>query len=221
MARVPNFMNRKLQLGAFVALLAAATSGVACAADTPLPGFYGGISIRENGAEQGVAIGEAGNAGRFGSSLVDAGASQALVFGGYRWRNDLALEAALGSANGYRLPGRGGVGLALPPRSDEAGRAWNLDVYGSWTFARRFSLFGRLGYAQSDPTSLYSTSVVGAATDRRQRDGVSYGVGLRYDINRSLGLQLEYARIAAHAADAGSLALPDGDQVQFGLQFRF
>ena len=67
---------------------------------------------------------------------------------------------------------------------------------------------------------MYSTSVSGRG-DRRQRDGLSYGVGLRYDINRSLGLKLEYARIGTHAADVGSLALPDGDQVQFGLQFRF
>ena len=213
-------MNRKLCLSALVALLAAGSAGFACAAESPLSGFYGGISFRDSGAEQGVAIGEAGNVGRFGSPLDNAAAPQALVFGGYRWRNDLALEAALGSASGYRLPGRGGVGLMLPPGSDDAGRAWNVDVYGSWAFWRRFSLYGRLGYSQPEATPLYSTSVA-AVVDRRQRDGLSYGVGLRYDINRTLGLKLEYARIGTHAADVGSLALPDGDQVQFGLQFRF
>jgi opacity protein-like surface antigen len=212
-------MNRKLRLATLVTLLAAGSAGFACAAQMPVSGFYGGISLRENGAEQGIAIGDAGNVGRFESSVGNAGVPQALVFGGYRWRNDLALEAALGSAHGYRLPGRGGVGLMLPQAGDEAGRAWNLDVYGSWAFWRRFSLYGRLGYAQSDPTSSYTTSVA-TPVDRRQRDGLSYGVGLRYDINRSLGLKLEYARIATQP-DAGSLALPDGDQVQFGLQFRF
>ncbi len=211
-------MNRKLRLGTLIALLAAGSAGLACAADAQTSGFYGGISLRENGAAQGVAIGEAGNVGRFGSSFGDAAAPQALVFGGYRWRNDLALEAALGSVSSYRLPGRGGVGLMLPAGSDEAARAWNLDVYGSWAFWRRFSLYGRLGYAQSDATP-YSTSVL-SSVDRRLRDGLSYGLGLRYDINRSLGLKLEYARIATHP-DASSLALPDGDQVQFGLQFRF
>lgn len=212
-------MNRKLNLATLVALLAAGSAGFAVAAETPMSGFYGGISLRENGAQQGVAIGDAGNVGRFESSLDTAGVPQALVFGGYRWRNDLALEAALGSAPGYRLPGRGGVGLMLPLAGDEPGRAWNLDVYGSWAFLRRFSLYGRLGYAQSDATLSYSTSVA-TPVDRRQRDGLSYGVGLRYDINRSLGLKLEYARIATQP-DAGSLALPDSDQVQFGLQFRF
>lgn len=211
-------MNRKPRLFAFVALLAAFGVGAACAAQTRAAGFYGGISQRANGVEQGVTIGEAGNVGRFGASLGDAASPLALVFGGYRFGNDLALEAALGSAGGYRLPGRGGVGLMLPQDADDSGRAWNLDVYGSWAFWRRFSLYGRLGYSQTEGTLQYSTLVT--PVDRRQRDGLSYGVGLRYDINRSLGLKLEYARIGPHALDAG-LALPDGDQVQFGLQFRF
>ena len=194
-------------------LLVAAAAG----AQAPTAGFYGGVTLRENGAEQAVAIGAAGNPDRFVSLAAMPGA-QALVFGGYRWRNDLALEAALATIDGYRLSGRGGVGLMLPA-GDDPSRAWNVDVYGSWAFARRFSLYGRLGYSQAETTPLYSTSV--AIADRRIRDGLNYGVGLRYDVNRSLGLKLEYARVGSDALDAGSTALPDGDQVQFGLQVRF
>lgn len=197
-------------------LLAAAAAG----AQSPTAGFYGGVALRESGAEQAMAIGAAGNPDRFVSSLGVTSGSQALVFGGYRWRNDLALEAALASIDGYRLSGRGGVGLMLPSGTDPS-RAWNVDVYGSWAFARRFSLYGRLGYSQADTTPLYSTSVASAIADRRVRDGLNYGVGLRYDVNRSLGLKLEYARVGTHALDAASTALPEGDQVQFGLQFRF
>jgi opacity protein-like surface antigen len=185
----------------------------------PSHGFYGGLTLRENGAEQGLAIGAAGNPDRFVSSLFPVPGSQALVFGGYRWRNDLAVEAALHSADGYRLSGRGGVGLMLP--AADAPRTWNVDVYGSWAFWRRFSLYGRLGYSASDPTAVYSTSVASAMAERGGRDGLNYGVGLRYDVNRSLGLKLEYARVGALALDAGHTVLPDSDQVQFGLQFRF
>ena len=205
-----------------LALLAVAAAGSAIAADPPLSGFYGGISHRENGSVQGVAIGEAGNPGRFASTLDDARSSQALVFGGYRWRNDVALEAAVGSAvEGYRLSGRGGVGLMVPAGAEPASRAWNLDLYGSWGFLRRLSLYGRLGYSQAEDPALYRTTLASTAVDRRMRDGLSYGLGLRYDVTRSLGLKLEYARVGTHAVDAGSLALPDADQVQFGLQFRF
>jgi opacity protein-like surface antigen len=189
---------------------------LAIAAEIPAAGFYGGVTLRDQGAEQGVSVGATGNLARFGSPLDAAASPQALVFGGYRWRNDLALEAALGSISSYRLSGRGGVGLVLP--QDDESRAWNVDVYGSWAFWRRFSLYGRLGYGQTDSAPSYVPSVVVA--DRRARDGMSYGVGLRYDLNRTLGLKLEYARVATHG-DASGFALPDGDQVQFGLQFRF
>jgi opacity protein-like surface antigen len=201
---------------AFAALLAAGIAASAAAAE-PRSGFYGGIAMREQGAEQGLQFGEAGNAGRFAAATSNPQASQALVFGGYRWRNDLALEAAVESSEGYRLPGGGGVGLVVPGAS-APGRTVNVDVYGSWSFWRAFSLYGRLGYAQSEATPVYSTAV---AAERRARDGLNYGVGLRYDLSRSLGLKLEYARIGTQASDASAWALPDGDQVQFGLQFRF
>ena len=208
-------MFRPIRLASVLAALVV-TAGAAHAAEPQ--GFYGGIGLRDNGAEQGISVGTTGNVGRFTPSLVDGRQSQALVFGGYRWGNDLSLEASLASVDGYRLTGRGGVGLTFGD-SAASSRAWNLDVYGNWAFWRRFSLYGRLGYSQSDATPLYSTSIA-SAIDRRTRDGLSYGVGLRYDVNRAFGLRLEYARVGA-GNDAGALQLPDSDQVQFGLQYRF
>lgn len=213
-------MTRSRRLAIILAVLLAGLAGTSRAADAPSSGFYGGISLRDSGAQQDVAIGDAGSVGRFTPMLEDTRAQQALVFGGYRWRNALALEAALASADGYRLPGRGGVGLMLPG-SDAAAKTWNLDVYGSWSFRRSFSLYGRLGYAQAEGVPAYSTSVAASPGDRRYRDGLNYGVGLRYDVTRSLGLKLEYARVGTHPSEAGAIAFPDGDQLQFGLQFRF
>ena len=188
-------------------------------ARTPAAGFYGGVAMRDNGAEQGVALGDPGHWERFTPTLVEVPTEQTTVFGGYRWRNDLALEAALGT-DGYRLPGGGGVGLMLPGGSDTLARTWNLDVYGSWAFWRRLSLYGRLGFSQSETSPVYSTAIIGGR-DRRYREGLNYGVGLRYDVTRSLGLKLEYARVGATPADGGSLNLPEADQLQFGVQFRF
>jgi long-subunit fatty acid transport protein len=53
------------------------------------------------------------------------------------------------------------------------------------------------------------------------RDGVNYGVGVRYDLTPALGLRLEYARFPRFAGESAAGALPDSDQVQFGMQFRF
>jgi opacity protein-like surface antigen len=198
--------------------------GLPCAAagasETVRDGFYGGIALRDASGEQGVAIRDASSPwGRLAPVAAESQTSQALVYGGYRWRRDLALEAALGSES-YLLPGRGGVGLVLPVDDESASRRWNVDVQGSWAFWRSLSLYGRLGYSQSELAPLYRTSVVATPGDARPKDGLNYGVGLRYDVTRSLGVRLEYARSGLLAGDVVS-GTPYDDQVQFGLQFRF
>ena len=39
---------------------------------------------------------------------------------------------------------------------------------------------------------------------RRQRDGVNYGVGLRYDMTQSLGLRVQYSRFRPFAGETAS-----------------
>ncbi len=56
---------------------------------------------------------------------------------------------------------------------------------------------------------------------RRVRDGMNYGLGLRYDLKSNLGLRLEYARFAGFGIDTGSSIIPESDQVSLGVQFRF
>lgn len=183
-------------------------------------GFYGGIAIRDSSGMQGVAIRDAGNPiGRFSVGQADVQGSQALVYGGYRLRRDLALEASLES-DSYRLPGGGGVGLVVPATDDVATRRWNVDVLGSWALWRTLSLYGRVGYAQSEIAPHYRTSIAASPGDWRSRDGVNVGVGLSYDVTRSFGLHLEYARSGIPGVDLSSGAASD-DQVQFGLKFRF
>jgi len=214
------------RLAWFLAALVGASSAAAVAAEVPslaLPlasPFYGGITIRDQSGEQGVSLGRAGDWIRFTPSLTDARAAQTVLFGGYRWRDNLAVEASIVGIDGYRLSGgRGGVGLVAPTLGEDPRRTWNLDLYANWGLWRSLSLYGRLGYSQTETMPVYSTSVAGA--DRRYRDGLNYGVGLRYDLTRSLGLKLEYARVGTPAGEASPIALPEGDQLQFGLQYRF
>ena len=56
---------------------------------------------------------------------------------------------------------------------------------------------------------------------RRNREGVNYGLGLRYDMTPALGLRVEYARFARLPGELTTGVIPENDQVQFGLQFRF
>ena len=205
--------------------------GTALAAGTALPaqaenGFYGGVSLRQSGADaKGLSFGGPTLAwNRFAAPNGEDSADQTLLFGGYRWKSDIAVEAAFNSRDLYALrPGdhSAGIGLGLD-HADATPRAWNADVYTSWRFLRSFSLYGRLGYAQSDPRPLFSGASLVPGDARRTRDGVNYGVGLRYVLSQSLGLRVEYSRFSHFAGESASVGvLPDSDQVTIGVQYRF
>jgi opacity protein-like surface antigen len=193
--------------------------------------FYGGVSMRDNGAEStGLAL-TAKPAGqtlvwnRFSTPAADDTAQRALVFGGYRWRNDIAVEAAFNSADKYALR-PASSGLSIGPGlglnfGDVSSRTWNADVYTSWEFLRSLSLYGRLGYAQSDGRPLFAGASLVPGDPRHQRDGVNYGLGLRYDVTHALGLRVEYARFGRFAGELVGNGLPESDQVSIGVQYRF
>ncbi len=190
-------------------------------------GFYGGVALREAGtAESGLSLGSVPLAwSRFAPApLTDEPSQRSLVYGGYRWQSDLALEAAFNSSDRVALksaPGApaGGVGLGF---ADSSSRSWNADVYTSWEFLRNVSLYGRLGYAQAETRPLFAGASLVPGDARRSREGVNYGLGLRYDFTRSLGMRAEYARYSHFTGDALSTGvLPDSDQLTLGIQFKF
>ncbi len=191
-------------------------------------GFYGGVALRNGGVEAaGVDFGHlASTWGRFTSPVSNDDAHRALVFGGYRWANDVAVEGSFSTADRYALrpldaAAPRGVGLSLTSTPALASRTWNADVYTTWSFRKSFSLYGRLGYAQGEVLPGYALAALAPTEARRLRDGVNYGLGLRYDVTPALGLRLEYARFSRFAGEAVAGPLPDSDQLQLGMQFRF
>jgi opacity protein-like surface antigen len=196
-------------------------------------GFYGGVSMRDGASSvSGLILGDLPLAwSRFATPVADETNQRSLVFGGYRWRNDVSVEAAINTSNtatadlyalrpsGTSLTATPGVGLTL---SDVASRSWNADVYTSWEMIRRLSLYGRVGYAQGDVHPLFSSVSLVQGDPRRQLYGVNYGVGLRYDVTHSLGLRVEYARFGRFAGEIPlSGGMPDSDQLTIGVQFKF
>jgi opacity protein-like surface antigen len=194
-------------------------------------GFYGGVSLRDGAVDSGgLTFGTANSAwNRFGSPTADDTSARALVFGGYRWHGDLAVEASFNAIDKYALRPAGttgrptGVGLSFgsaPGLGEPQARSWNLDVFTSWNFYRAFALYGRMGYAQTETVPALGGGTSVTPDSRRLRDGVNYGLGLRYDMSSSLGLRLEYGRFGRFAGEVGN-GLPDTDQVSFGVQLRF
>lgn len=218
------------RLVAFSSILLAIFCAGAQAAERPASGFYGGVALRNQGVERsGMSIGIPANAlSRFNVAPIDDSTSRALMYGGYRWGNDVAVEASVNSTDSSNLrpsdplrrglgvhPSSGTLGLA-----DIQSRSWNADLYTSWNFYRSFALYGRLGYAQQDLAPTLTSQPINANDPRRLRDGVNYGVGVRYDMSTALGLRLEYGRFGRYAGEIGSTPV-ESDQVTFGLQFRF
>jgi opacity protein-like surface antigen len=193
-------------------------------------GFYGGVSMREGGAAVGgLVLGDLPLVwNRFTAPIADDSNQRSLVFGGYRWRNDVAVEAAINTVttdqyalrpSNPALSAGPGLGLSL---HDVASRSWNADVYTSWEMIHRLSLYGRVGYTQGDLRPLFSGASLIQGDPRRQLSGVNYGVGLRYDVTHSLGLRVEYARFGRFAGETpltGGMA--DSDQLTIGVQYRF
>ena len=217
-----------------IAILGAlAVTSVPAAAQDPLVsatasdlGFYGGVVLRQGTQESpGVQIGNLASVwGKFVAPTADETVARTLLFGGYRLSNDVAVEAAVSAVDRYALApgGRGGVGLAIAsPTAGVTPQSWNADVYTSWAFRKSLALYGRLGYAQSDSLLSYGPASFLTSDPRRPRDGMNYGVGLRYDVTRALGLRVEYARFGRFAGESVNGMLPESDQLQFGMQYRF
>ncbi len=222
---IASFISISLALG-----LSAPAQGADRADAVVGNGFYGGVSFRDAAAD-GIGV-------RFGSaatlltppttpSAADDSANRALFFGGYRWRNDVAVEASFSSLDKYALrpldapPARVGVGLRFGAGAgDVQSRSWNVDVLTSWTFYKAFALYGRMGYGQTESPTLVGFAPISVSPTRGPRDGVNYGVGMRYDMNSALGLRVEYSRFGRFAGEIGS-SLPETDQVTFGLQLKF
>jgi opacity protein-like surface antigen len=229
---MPSKFAKKHTVAAIISIAALSVAAPARAAETDSAvGFYGGVSLRDRGSE---SIGlqpvmAPASWARFASASVDETAGRAVVFGGYRWRNEVAVEASFSSVDKYSLrpgdmgpTGRGlGLAGAASGLADSPTRGWNLDVTTSWAFYKTFALYGRMGYATADALpSTVGPNLANVADPRRLRDGVNYGLGLRYDVRSDLGLRLEYGRFARFGAETGTL-LPEADQVSVGVQYRF
>jgi len=203
-----------------LASLLMAAAGSAAADD----GFYGGVSVREGGADaMGLVLGKPAFAwNHFAAPAAEDATQRALLFGGYRWANDIAVEAAFNASDKYALhPGLVGVSSVGLGLSDPT-RTWSADLFTSWEFVHSVSLYGRLGFAQTDARPLLAPVTLASADARRLRDGVNYGLGLRYDLTQALGLRVEYARFNRFIGDPVNAGiLPESDQLTLGVQFKF
>lgn len=184
--------------------LAAAAAGSPAVAD----GDYLGMLRPSAGA---LALPEPG----FYSSLTAPRLSAGLTGGpglklGYRYSRFLSVETGFEGA---------GTGRGMAPDSPWVmpgrGRSAWIDTVGTLPLWKRASLVGRLGAYRAESLPAALAPIEGGRTANRLR----YGLGLRLDLSRNLGLQADVERFSP--GERAGYSDPEADQVSVGLTWRF
>jgi hypothetical protein len=161
-------------------------------------GFYSFSSIAPTGAAPGF-------------SAADTGYRLKL---GYKYSRYLAFESEyvdFGSTAGSLFANP--TNLASGFHSTGVG----VDTIATLPLWRQFSFYGRLG-AYSGSRNIFSASQVSLLGDST-RARVRYGLGMRYDFTKSLGIRAELERYSPLAS--GLAGDPEADVFSVGLSWRF
>jgi OmpA-OmpF porin, OOP family len=159
--------------------------------------------------------------GSFGQSTADCDVSPLScddkdtawkIFGGYHINRNIALE--LGYANLGEITITGG-GVNVTAEST----AWDLVGIGIFPINNQFSVFGKLGLYRG--TVDVSSNVGGSGDD--STNGLTFGLGVRYDFTRNLGLRAEWQRYGELEAPSGSALTgeSDIDVLSIGIVYSF
>jgi hypothetical protein len=134
---------------------------------------------------------------------------------GYKYSRYLAVESEFVDA-----PHAASDLFASPGNLNSAFRS---PSYGVDTVATlpiwRLSFYGRMGAYHGDPRTgfgAYSTSLLG---DTGARSRWHYGLGMRYDITKSVGVRAEMERYSLMGGSSNSE--PESDLFTVGLSWRF
>jgi OOP family OmpA-OmpF porin len=125
------------------------------------------------------------------------------LFGGYQFNRTFAAEL------GYNMLGKASGGGA----SVEA-TAWELSAVAGLPVANQFSVLGRLGLYHGE---FKPSGIPGVST--KSNNGLTFGFGVQYDLNRNLGLRGEWQRF--NNMGGGGFVETDVDVLSISALWRF
>jgi OOP family OmpA-OmpF porin len=195
---------KKATIASLAGAVALAASQAALAQDA---GWYLGGSIGQataqdwcNGVGPGVSCEDSDTAWR--------------IFGGYQVNRNFAVEAGyhdLGSATAST----GSV------RLNADATALELVGIGMLPLAERFSVYGKLGvYAGSTDWNVSVPALGLSQGGSEDTTDLTYGLGLRYDINRQVALRGEWQRYT-NMGNKDTIGETDVDVVSIGVLWKF
>ena len=170
--------------------------------------FTGPVLAQDTGFYIGGALGQAEQKGACdglpAGFSCDEKDSAWKILGGYQFNRHLAVE--LGYANlGEASASGGGLSASVEVT------AWDVVAVGSLPIMDKFSTYGKLGMCRAESEG---TSNVGVSADDSET-GFTFGIGLRYDFTRNLGVRAEWQRYSEVGDDT------DADLLSIGVIWRF
>ncbi|HKU71355.1 MAG TPA: outer membrane beta-barrel protein [Burkholderiales bacterium] len=185
-------------------IVATAVSSAAFGAQFSTPGesgFYGGLGV--GGTKSDV------NAGPISGAKDDKDTAWK-AFGGYQFNRYIGVEG------GYIDLGKSSVvGPAGAASFDN--QAWQASVVGSMPINNQFALTGKLGIARTDTDTVANIGAQPLLASDHNTDP-TYGLGVRYDINKSVGVRAEWERLRT---STGAFGKNDIDVYSINGIYRF
>jgi OmpA-OmpF porin, OOP family len=193
-------MTRKVKAGlavlGFASAMALATP--ALAQDT---GFYAGLSIGQSAVDDACT-----GIGGPGVSCDDKDTAWRIL-GGYQFNRNFAVEVGYSDLGEVSASGPGGS-------ASIESTAIEVVAVGMLPIADRFSLYGKIGmYRGETDATAPGVSVSESNTD------LTFGVGVRYDITKNLGVRAEWQRYGDIGGD--SIGEADVDVISVGAIWKF
>jgi OmpA-OmpF porin, OOP family len=193
---------KKTTIAALVAVSGVALSSEAFAQAKPADtGFYIGASIGQSSSSDGCSDLPAGVS-------CDDKDTAWKILGGYQINQNFAVEI------GYTDLGKveaSGFGINASVETT----AWELVGIGSFPINNQFSIYGKLGFYRAESEG---RSNIGVSADDTNND-LTYGLGVRYNFTRNLGVRGEWQRYSKVGGDA--IGESDVDVLSVGVIYKF
>jgi|SRR6185436_9766677 OOP family OmpA-OmpF porin len=170
----------------------------------------------------GGSIGQAEHSGACSSAVVPCDEKDGAwkLFAGYQFNRHLAVEfgyADLGASSAS------GQQSSFNSSGTFEVTAWELVAVGAFPVMDRLSVFGKAGLfrgeAKGEVIVVSSGGSVFSESRKESNTDLTFGLGVRYDVTRNLGVRAEWQRYLD--VGGGELVSADVDVFSLGFQFRF
>jgi OmpA-OmpF porin, OOP family len=141
------------------------------------------------------------------------------LFGGYKLREDIALEASYVDLGKFRITAWGNFETAA---SSYEVRGFAFDAVKTWSLGSRFGISARLGiFAWNFDASSTASGFGGYTSSNEKTTDVNgdFGLGLKYDLYKDIAAVAEFQRFLKIGSDATGKS--DVDLISASIVFRF